>query len=119
MSPINHPVTPSLPLLVKWQRQYRDLDKPLEDLLIEAARWGADTELEACCNHAISDPCCGTKHQRNMLVRKIRERRRPAPPTLQQEALSALRTMTLSSEVREFYQDEIEILKEVITKLPA
>lgn len=118
MSTCNHLITPPLPLLVKWKRQYCELDKSFNDLLIEAARWGADAELEACCAHAVDDPCCGTKHQRRMLVRKMRERRRPAPPSLKQQALSTLRSLAKSSSVDEIYCEDLDILREAIAALP-
>ena len=59
-------------------------------LIQEAFRAGADQELEACCSIALTDPVCGTKQQRSMLVRHIRERRRPKPPSLKELALAAL-----------------------------
>ena len=63
------------------------------DLATKAAQWGADQELEACCSIALTDPVCGTKHQRSMLVKHIRERRRPKPPSLKQVALLHLDTL--------------------------
>jgi len=56
-----------------------------------AAQWGADQELEACCAIALTDPVCGTKHQRSMLVQNMREQRRPKPPSLKEQALKAAR----------------------------
>lgn len=118
MTSTNHTIIPPLPLLVKWKRQYLELGKSLDELLLEAARWGADTELEACCTHAVDDPCCGTKHQRRMLVRKLKERRRPAPPTLKQQALSTLRSLKRSPHIEELYGDDLDVLKEAIAALP-
>ena len=60
------------------------------DLVTKAAQWGADQELGACCSIALTDPVCGTKHQRSMLVRHMRERRRPKPPSLKQQALDLI-----------------------------
>lgn len=73
-----HPIRiPSLELINKWAD---DLEtKTDSDVFTEIARWGADQELEACCSLALVDPCCGTKFQRKILVRKIREARRPKP----------------------------------------
>lgn len=89
-----HPITPSPELVEQWKAGvptgvfdgYRFFQRET-DLCIKAARWGADQELEACCAIAVCDPVCGTKHQRSMLVKHIRERRRPKPLTLKEQAL--------------------------------
>ncbi len=75
-----HPVVPPTNLLQEWFEQYWNLgDKHIRKLLIEAAQWGADEELNCCCKLIEPDPCCGTKHQRRTLVSKLIERRRPKP----------------------------------------
>jgi len=91
-----HPITPPPELAAKWVHEIYGNPSviPLHDLTLQviehAAQWGADQELEACCSIALVDPVCGTKHQRSMLVRHIRERRRPKPPSLKEQALDAL-----------------------------
>jgi hypothetical protein len=91
-----HPITPPPKLAAKWVHEIYGNPSviPLHDLTLQviehAAQWGADQELEACCSIALVDPVCGTKHQRSMLVRHIRERRRPKPPSLKEQALAAL-----------------------------
>jgi hypothetical protein len=83
-----HPVTPSWEQLQQWINEEDGLTAG--HIATRAAQWGADQELEACCSIALVDPVCGTKHQRSMLVRHIRERRRPKPPSLKKQALDAL-----------------------------
>lgn len=80
-----HPITAPPELVEKWLGLWP------QDALLAAAQWGADQELEACCAIALTDPVCGTKHQRRMLVSHIQERRRPKPPSLKEQALEALR----------------------------
>jgi hypothetical protein len=79
-----HPVTPSQTLVQKWFLGARAMppDQWVTDVANEAASWGADTELDACCALVEVDPCCGTKFQRRILVTKLREARRPKPPGL-------------------------------------
>jgi hypothetical protein len=84
-----HPITPPPHLIEQWMQDH----STKYALSRQAARWGADQELEACCAIALVDPVCGTKHQRSMLVRHIRERRRPKPPSLKEQALSALENL--------------------------
>jgi hypothetical protein len=62
----------------------------LQEIAIQAARWGADQELETCCDLALTDPCCGTKFQRSNLVKNIRNRRRPKSLSLKEQALVVL-----------------------------
>jgi len=52
-------------------------------LATEAARWGADQELEECCAEVAWLESSET-------AKRMRERRRPKPPTLKEQALAAL-----------------------------
>ena len=86
-----HPISqPPYKLVQQWCTNAPKIPVDYAEFIAaQAARWGADQELEACCAIAISDPVCGTKHQRNMLVRHIREQRRPKPPSLKEQATFA------------------------------
>jgi hypothetical protein len=44
----DHPITPPSELLQLWFEQHHDYDKGINELLIEAAQYGADQELQAC-----------------------------------------------------------------------
>ena len=74
-----HPVVPPYSLLQEWIGQHAIKIKGIRTLLIEAAQWGADQELERCCELIPSQLCCGTKAQRRVLVSNLQERRRPKP----------------------------------------
>jgi hypothetical protein len=67
-----HPITPPSELLQLWFEQHHDYDKGINELLIEAAQYGADQELEACCEW-LSVPCPS-------YGRELRNARRPKPP---------------------------------------
>jgi hypothetical protein len=69
----NHPITPPPELIAKWASSMCGYYK--------AARWGADQELEACCKWLSS---------RSSLTEKLRDVRRPKPPSLKEQALQAL-----------------------------
>ena len=49
-----HPITPPPELVEKWHDAWIDAkikhDGLIDFLAAQAARWGADMELEACCN---------------------------------------------------------------------
>jgi hypothetical protein len=53
------------------------------DLAAQVAQWGADQELEACCEW-LQDP------DLNVDTYKLRAARRPKPPSLKELALAAL-----------------------------
>jgi len=74
-----HPVVPTEYMLDAWRSQYNQLGKSFSEVLIEAAQWGADIELEECCALFKSNSVCGTKFQRESSVRDLRNRRRPKP----------------------------------------
>ena len=82
-----HPITPPPELLSRWEEDWHYAKVKhieLEDHIArQAARWGADQELEACCEwlsfySAASD------------ARDLRIARRPRPPSLKEQALQAL-----------------------------
>ena len=90
-----HPITPPPELAARWVNEiYGDdgfgFDVPLHPItlrLVErAAQWGADQELEACCEWL---------HWQNLathpeLIPSLRAARRPKPPSLKEQALLAL-----------------------------
>jgi hypothetical protein len=78
----DHPITPPSELLQLWFEQHHDYDKGINELLIEAAQYGANQELEACCEW-LSVPCPS-------YGRELRNARRPKPPSLKEQALAAL-----------------------------
>jgi hypothetical protein len=104
-----HPITPPPELVQQWREQmpvgifdgykYPEREKAL---CLVAAQWGADQELEACCAEMSWN---GNK----ALAVELRNRRRPKPPTLKEQALTALSHLlsgsaqTLDTTEAEFY----------------
>jgi len=94
----DHPITPPSELLQLWFEQHHDYDKGINELLIEAAQYGADQELKACCEW-LSVPCPS-------YGRELRNARRPKPPSLKEQALVALHAVaTGANDMREQRQD--------------
>ena len=87
-----HPITPPLELVRQWSDsspiQYSEELWAYELFIAhQAARWGSDQELEACCEwlsfySATSD------------ARDLRAARRPKPPSLKEQALAELETLS-------------------------
>jgi len=78
-----HPIIPPAELLQLWLEQHDYCNKGINELLIEAARYGADQELEACCHYFARD-------LRESLALELRAARRPKPPSLKKQALALL-----------------------------
>ena len=71
-----NPITPPPELVAKWASSMCGY--------YEAARWGADQELEACCECFVRD---WTDIE---TADELRAARRPKPPSLKEQALKAL-----------------------------
>lgn len=76
-----HPITPPPEMVEEWvsMLEYH----PDEKVFSEVAQWGADQELEACCMWI-------TKEKSVLIAEELSIARRPKPPSLKEQALSAL-----------------------------
>jgi uncharacterized UBP type Zn finger protein len=75
-----HPITPPPELIEQWMQSH----STKYDLARQAAQWGANQELEACCEWLVRNynyPEAGNP---------LRATRRPKPPSLKEQALAAL-----------------------------
>jgi hypothetical protein len=83
-----HPITPPPELVARWKNNWLGAKIKhinLEDyILAQAAQWGADQELESCCEWL----------ERNYNYPRadhpLRLARRPKPPSLKEQALAEL-----------------------------
>jgi hypothetical protein len=82
-----HPITPPEELVDQWNEAWIDAKVKHEGLVTfiatQAARWGANQELEACVNY-VDNTISGNK------ARALRAARRPKPPSLKEQALTLL-----------------------------
>lgn len=93
MTDNKHPITPPPELVEQWRTapEYTTgkemftmvsvSTRRLQEVATQAARWGADQELEACC-HLL-------RQQGFDVVDDLRATRRPKPPSLKERALQA------------------------------
>jgi len=79
------PITPPPELVQQWEQDWHHSKVKHVELMpyiaVQAAQWGADQELEACCEW-LQDP------DLNVDTYKLRATRRPKPPSLKEQALS-------------------------------
>jgi hypothetical protein len=83
-----HPITPPSELLQLWFEQHDDYNKGINELLIEAARYGAAQELLACGNYLKQ---CAAWEEEDVI--EFYNYRRPKPPSLKKQALLQLDTL--------------------------
>jgi hypothetical protein len=81
-----HPITPSPELIQQWIDQSLLAINYDHCIAIRAAQWGADQELEACCEW-IAD---WYGHGCNEVIDNLRTSRRPKQPSLKEQALKEL-----------------------------
>ena len=89
MTDNNHPITPPPELVRQWAR-YQGFESPevlWRQIATQAARWGADQELEACCEW-LEDADLDDSQKVSWV--NLRAARRPKPPSLKEQALAAL-----------------------------
>ena len=77
-----HLITSPPELVQQWSTKFIE-SLTFEELINEVARWGADQELEACCEEFSARGNTG-------IGRRLRAARRPKPSSLKEEALEAL-----------------------------
>jgi hypothetical protein len=103
-----HPITPPPEL---WEQWYESADDASEDVIevvaTKAANWGADQELEACCEWVESE--IGRKEW----AAELRTARRSKPPSLKELALKALDDISIAS----FEQDAANTIRYALEQL--
>jgi len=91
----------------------------LEDhIATRAAQWGADQELEACCEWLVSEGWFRYEHE---AVQDLRAARRPKPLSLKAQALAELEKVDMVWDTTEFNQDTLDSLdtiRRAIESLP-
>ena len=85
MTDNNHPITPPPELVQQWMQEASGQPPGPDARVIAtlAARWGADQELEACCEW-LEDHDCDDPQE---VAKRLRAARRPKPLSLKEQAL--------------------------------
>ena len=119
----DHPITPPPELRRQWldnddfpfvdgTNNLLSITKDrLNSVMDQAARWGADQELEACCGFI------GCKHS-VAWSDKLRTARRPKPPSLKELALAALKRQAVRSVPSLIATEDCDTIREALEALP-
>ncbi len=113
------PISPPPELVQQWLNEFCDAPTATKRWLTHfvatrAAAWGADTELEACCEW-LQDP------DLNVDTYELRAARRPNPPSLKQQALQELDKVDMLWDITEFGQEtlnSLDIIRRAIESIP-
>jgi hypothetical protein len=111
-----HPITPPLELVQQWWTDAQTLEsndsQEIRFIANVAARWGADQELDACCEWlkaAIASPAW---------VKDLRAARRPKPPSLKEQALTAMLHLQKAAETNMDTIEAVHIIRRALEALP-
>ena len=103
-----HPITPPFELVQQWA----DMLSSRSDHAVFslAAQWGADEELQACINFVYDNELCDSNFYNDLRVA-----RRPKPPSLKEQALLELDSLSPSMKT---IGVDTELLRRAIEALP-
>ena len=118
-----HPITPPPELFAKWfANSLETLDRKVSrddtgttgliagEVAIQAARWGADQELEACCREIQSVYGGGSR---------LRIARRPKPPSDKELALKALALIERTADAPvPTNKESLSLIRRALEQLP-
>ena len=108
---MTNPITPPPELVQQWLTESVDEgDISGTHLANRAAQWGANQELEACCE---------VLHQHDrayLLPSQLRAARRPKPPSLKEQALTALERYMTGETI--LTKDSLDTIRRALEQLP-
>jgi hypothetical protein len=91
MSQTDHPITPPPELVQQWINEENGVFA--EHIATQAARWGADQELEACCqwlSRMVGTFSAAAHLEAQRRSDELRAARRPKPPSQAEQAIAEL-----------------------------
>ena len=117
----NHPITPPPELVKQWIKECDNPEEPRwqeyeQDIATRAALWGADQQLEACCEQLKSIPSPLGIPFGEMASNALRNACRPNPPTLKEQALSEL-NLTADPNGAELSRTQVELIRKALESL--
>jgi hypothetical protein len=112
-----HPITPPPELVAQWffSAKAMPVDQWVTDVATQAARWGADQELEACCEWTRNSDGYDA-------ALALRADRLPKPPSLKEEALQAAQRFYANGHEDcndEEIKDDFDTIRRALESLPS
>ena len=121
-----HPITPPPELVQQWclhSNKHETADQFWRHIATQAAQWGSDQELEACCKDII-EIIAGVFADRviddwGQFVELLRDGRRPQPPSLKEQAFDALGRFAANAHTQASQMNEdFDTLRRALEALP-
>jgi hypothetical protein len=106
-----HPLTPPPELVREWQREANHNEAMFPQVATLAAQWGADCELDACCEWM---KLKGHEHEHA----ELRAARRPNPPSLKEEASAAFEQIVRCCGDFNYFEKEVDTIRRALEALP-
>jgi hypothetical protein len=110
MTTQQHPITPPPELVHQWADMLASGSG--QAVFAMAAQWGADQELESCCEVLARELICDGEH----VAPDLRMIRRPKPPSLKEQALEGLTRLVSTGE---FFSNQMKDLDTIRRALEA
>jgi len=99
-----HPITPSPELVEQWMQVHTTK----YDLARQAAQWGADQELDACCEWIPKATPWDAE--------QLRAARRPKPPSLKEQSLALLDL--IQGGKKPWQLEDLDVVRRALEQLP-
>jgi hypothetical protein len=112
-----HPITPPPELVSEWVGEYLksgELGTSPVFIATRAAQYGADQELEACCEVIEKHKWFGNSFYR---ITELRAARRPKPPSLKQQALAQLDAIQLDLNNSDIFGANTDTIRRALEQL--
>lgn len=105
-------ITPPPELLQQWAFEWMQLQNVNRDnfMATRAAQWGADQELELCCEWL-------TVNDYDFIPLDLHAARRPKPPSLKQQAIAELEQIPIDPEAG-VLTSSLETIRRALEALP-
>jgi hypothetical protein len=121
MTDTQHPITPPTELVQLWRAAASNVPATLatptdsrrdyiDFIATQAARWAADQELDACCAEI-------SWLDSTSVARKLRDRRRPKPTSLKEQALKALKRQAVRSVPSFIATEDFDTIRRALEQL--
>ena len=108
-----HPITPPKELVNKWTSLACEEEgwKSWDSIAAQAAQWGADQQLEACCEWLRGEYDWGLA-----AALRLDAELRPDPPSLKEQALIEL-NLTADPDGAELSRTQVELIRKALEAL--
>jgi hypothetical protein len=103
-----HPITPPLELVQQWVNDFAP--KGMMAIATQAARWGADQELEACCEWLRH----GLPYESH--ADYLRDARRLKPPSLKEQSIALIDKIQGNKEMWDIR--DLDVIRQALEYLP-